>query len=374
MANHAYLSASASHRWMACPPSARLCAQEDDRTSEYAIQGSCAHELGQFLVEQALGRECRDPTEDLTYYNAEMQEAAEAYRDFVMEQVNAAKALCREPLVCVEQTLDYSKWVQHGYGTGDCVIVADGMLHVIDLKFGVGILVEADHNSQLMCYALGALDTFGCLYDFDRVRLSIFQPRRDNVDTWETSKAELLRWAEEILAPVARLAYKGEGEFKAGDHCQFCKVKATCRKRAEYAMELARFDFTDPPTLDEDEIAGILPRIDTLVSWAEDVKAWALQQALSGVTYPGWKLVEGRSNRKYSDEAAVAAVVTKAGFDPFEKKLLGITSMQKQLGKKRFDELLSGLIVKPQGKPVLVPETDKRPVFNTAADDFKEEI
>ena len=374
MANHAYLSASASHRWMACPPSARLCAQEDDRTSEYAIQGSCAHELGQFLVEQALGRECRDPTEDLTYYNAEMQEAAEAYRDFVMEQVNAAKALCREPLVCVEQTLDYSKWVQHGYGTGDCVIVADGMLHVIDLKFGVGILVSADHNSQLMCYALGALDTFGCLYDFDRVRLSIFQPRRDNVDTWETSKAELLRWAEEVLAPVARLAYKGEGEFKAGDHCQFCKVKATCRKRAEYAMELARFDFADPPTLDDDEIAGILPRIDTLVSWAEDVKAWALQQALSGVTYPGWKLVEGRSNRKYSDEAAVAAVVTKAGFDPFEKKLLGITSMQKQLGKKCFDELLSGLIVKPQGKPVLVPETDKRPVFNTAADDFKEEI
>ena len=374
MGNHARLSASASHRWMACPPSAKLCAQEDDRTSEYAIQGSCAHELGQFLVEQALGRECRDPTEDLTYYNAEMQEAAEAYRDFVMEQVNAAKALCKEPLVCVEQTLDYSKWVQHGYGTGDCVIVADGMLHVIDLKFGVGILVSADHNSQLMCYALGALDTFGCLYDFDRVRLSIFQPRRDNVDTWETSKAELLRWADEVLAPVARLAYKGEGEFKAGDHCQFCKVKATCRKRAEYAMELAKFDFADPPTLDEDEIAGILPRIDTLVSWAEDVKAWALQQALSGVTYPGWKLVEGRSNRKYSDEAAVAAVVTKAGFDPFEKKLLGITAMTRQLGKKRFEELLSGLIVKPQGKPVLVPETDKRPVFNTAADDFKEEI
>jgi len=374
MANHAYLSASASHRWMACPPSARLCTQEDDRTSEYAIQGSCAHELGQFLVEQALGRECRDPTEDLTYYNAEMQEAAEAYRDFVMEQLNAAKALCREPLVCVEQTLDYSKWVQHGYGTGDCVIVADGMLHVIDLKFGVGILVSAEHNSQLMCYALGALDTFGCLYDFDRIRLSIFQPRRDNVDTWETSKAELLRWAEEVLAPVARLAYKGEGEFKAGDHCQFCKVKATCRKRAEYAMELARFDFADPPTLAEDEIAGILPRIDTLVSWAEDVKAWALQQALSGVTYPGWKLVEGRSNRRYSDEAAVAAVVTKAGFDPFEKKLLGITSMQKQLGKKRFEELLGGLIVKPQGKPVLVPETDKRPVLNTAADDFKEEL
>ena len=374
MPKHAYLSASSSHRWLACPPSAKLCAQEEDRTSEYAIQGSCAHELAQYLVEKALGRECRDPTEDLTYYNQEMQEAAEAYRDFVMEQVAAAKVLCKDPLVCVEQTLDYSKWVEHGYGTGDAVIVADGMLQITDLKFGVGILVQADHNSQLMCYALGALDTFGCLYDIDRIRLSIFQPRRDNVDTWETSKEELLRWADGVLAPIAKLAYKGEGEFRAGPHCQFCRVKATCRKRAEYAMELAKYDFTDPPTLTEDEIAAILPQVDSLVSWAEDVKAWALQQALSGVTYPGWKLVEGRSNRKYADEAAVATVVAKAGYDPYEKKLLSITSMTKQLGKKKFEELLGGLVIKPQGKPVLVPETDKRPVLNTAAQDFKEEL
>ena len=373
MAKHAYLSASSSHRWLACPPSAKLCAQEADHTSDYAIQGSCAHELGQYLVEKALGRECRDPTEDLSYYDAEMQEAAEAYRDFVMEQVEAAKALCTDPLVCVEQVLDYSKWVEHGYGTGDAVIVADGVLHVVDLKFGVGIVVKAEHNSQLMCYALGALDTFGDLYDFDRIRLSIFQPRRDNVDTWETTKAELLRWADEVLAPIARLAYRGEGEFKAGDHCQFCKVKAICRKRAEYAMELAKYDFTEPATLSEDEIAAILPQIDTLVSWAEDVKAWALQQALSGTRYPGFKLVEGRSIRKYSDEAAVAEAVIKAGYDPFEKKLLGITAMQRQLGKKKFDELLNGLVIKPQGKPVLVPASDKRAELNTAADDFKEE-
>ena len=373
MAKHAYLSASSSHRWLACPPSAKLCAQEADRTSDYAIQGSCAHELGQYLVEKALGRECRDPTEDLSYYDAEMQEAAEAYRDFVMEQVEAAKALCTDPLVCVEQVLDYSKWVEHGYGTGDAVIVADGVLHVVDLKFGVGIVVKAEQNSQLMCYALGALDTFGDLYDFDCIRLSIFQPRRDNVDTWETTKAELLRWADEVLAPIARLAYRGEGEFHAGDHCQFCKVKATCRKRAEYAMELAKYDFTEPATLDEDEIAAILPQIDTLVSWAEDVKAWALQQALSGTRYPGFKLVEGRSVRKYTDEAAVAEAVTKAGYDPFEKKLLGITAMQRQLGKKKFDELLDGLVIKPQGKPVLVPASDKRAELNFAANDFMEE-
>ena len=373
MPKHAYLSASASHRWLACPPSARLCAQEEDKGSAYAMQGTCAHELAQYLLEKTLGRQCRDPTEDLSYYDAEMQEAAEAYCAFVMEQVEAAKKLCNDPLVCVEQTLDFSKWVEHGFGTGDAVIVADGLLHIIDLKYGVGILIEAERNSQMMCYALGALDTFGDLYDIDRIRMSVFQPRRDNVDTWDTTKEELLRWADEVLAPTAKLAYDGEGEFAAGDHCLFCKAKSTCRARAEYAMELAKYEFADAPTLDETEIAAILPQIDTLVSWAEDVKSWALQQALSGVRYPGFKLVEGRSIRKYTDEAAVAAIVTKAGFDPYEKKLLGITSMQKQLGKKRFDALLGELVIKPQGKPVLAPATDKRPEYKSAADDFEED-
>lgn len=373
MAKHAYLSASASHRWLACPPSAKLCAQEEDRGSPYAQQGTDAHELCQYLVERALGHKARDPTEDLTFYDSEMQEAAEGYCSFVMEQVAEAKKLCDDPLVCVEQTLDFSKWVEHGFGTGDCVIIADGLLHVIDFKYGVGVLVEATDNSQLKCYALGALDTFGDLYEIDRIRLSIYQPRRDNVDTFELTKDELLKWADEVLAPTAKLAYEGTGEFKAGTHCQFCKVKASCRKRAEYAMELAKYDFADAPTLEPDEIAAILPQIDTLVSWAEDIKAFALQQALSGVKYPHYKLVEGRSNRKYTDEGVVAAVVQNAGYDPFEKKLLGITAMTKQLGKKKFEELLSGLVIKPQGKPVLVPDTDKRPEFSTAQNDFMEE-
>lgn len=373
MAKHAYLSASASERWLKCPPSAKLCAQEEDRGSPYAQQGTDAHELCQFLVEQALGRPARDPTEDLTWYDAEMREAAEGYRDFVMEQVESAKELCKDPLVCVEQTLDFSKWVEHGFGTGDCVIVADDLLHIIDFKFGLGVLVEAKGNSQLMCYALGAVDTFGDLYDVRRIRLSIFQPRRENVDTWEITKEDLLKWADEVLAPTAKLAYEGEGEFTAGSHCQFCKVKATCRKRAEYSMELARYEFAEAPTLDAAEIAEILPQIDSLVSWAEDIKSYALQQALSGVRYPGWKLVEGRSNRKYTDEAAVAKAVSDVGYDPYEKKLLGITAMQKQLGRKKFEQLLSGLVVKPQGKPVLAPNTDTRPEFNTAANDFMEE-
>ena len=378
MAKHAYLSASASERWLKCPPSAKLCAQEEDRGSPYAQQGTDAHELCQHLVETALGRPSKDPTEDLTYYDAEMQESAEGYCDFVMEQVEAAKKLCKDPLVCVEQTLDFSKWVEHGFGTGDCVIVADDLLHIIDFKFGLGVLVTASGedgtgNSQLKCYALGALDTFGDLYNIRRIKLTIYQPRRENVDTFELTKEELLKWADEVLAPTAKLAYEGEGEFAVGDHCQFCKAKATCRKRAEYSMELAKYEFADAPTLDEDEIAAILPQIDTLISWAEDVKEYALKQALAGVRYPGWKLVEGRSNRKYTNETAVAEVVSKAGYDPYEKKLLGITAMQKQLGKKKFEQLLAGLIIKPQGKPVLAPNTDTRPEFNTAANDFMED-
>lgn len=373
MGKHAYLAASASSRWLACPPSAKLCAEAEDTGSSYAQQGTDAHSLCEHLLLTALGRESKDPTEDLTWYDAEMQEAAEGYRDFVMEQVEAAKQFCPDPFVCVEQTLDFSKWVPHGYGTGDCVIVADDLLHIVDFKYGVGILVGAENNSQLSCYGLGALDTFGDLYDIKRVRLSIYQPRRENSDTWEISKEDLLSWAENTLAPIAALAYNGEGDFCAGEHCQFCKVKAICRKRAEYSMELARYDFAEAPTLDEFEIAEILPKVDSLVSWASDIKEYALTQALTGVHYPGWKVVEGRSNRRYTDPDAVAAAVEKAGYEPYETKLLGITAMQRQLGKKQFETLLSGLIEKPQGKPVLAPETDKRPEFNTAENDFLED-
>lgn len=373
MAKHAYLAASASHRWLHCPPSAKLCAEVEETGSPYAQQGSDAHSLCEHLLLTALGRESKDPTADLTWYDAEMQEAAEGYRDFVMAQVEAAGQYCKDPYICVEQTLDFSKWVPDGFGTGDCVIVADDLLHVIDFKYGVGVLVEARDNSQLKCYGLGALDAFGDLYDIKRIRLSIYQPRRENEDTWELSREDLLRWADEVLAPTAKLAYEGEGEFTAGDHCQFCRVKATCRKRAEYAMELAGYDFAPPPTLCEGEIAAILPRIDALVSWAGDIKDYALLQALTGTHYPGWKVVAGRSTRRYKDPDAVAAIVTNAGYDPYEKKLLGITAMQRQLGKKQFDTLLAGQIEKPQGKPVLAPETDTRPVFNTAENDFKEE-
>jgi hypothetical protein len=225
----------------------------------------------------------------------------------------------------------------------------------------------------MMCYALGALDTFDGIYDIQTIRLTIFQPRRDNISTYEISKTDLMKWAEEILKPTAELAYNGEGEYNAGDHCQFCKAKATCRKRAEHNLELAQYDFEMPPNLDEAEISAILPRIDDLVAWAGDIKEYALQQAISGTEYPGFKVVEGRSIRKYTDEAAVASAVTDAGYDPYEKKVLGITAMTSLLGKKKFEELLGGMIMKPPGKPTLVPESDKRPALNTAKDDFSEE-
>jgi hypothetical protein len=374
---HAYLSASASHRWLACPPSAKLCANIADQTSEYAQQGTDCHELCAYLVEKALGRDTADPTENLTFYDAEMQNCAEEYRNYVLEQIEAAKEFCKDPQVMIEQRLDFSRWVENGFGTGDCVIVADELLQIIDYKHGLGVLVSAgddEHggNSQMMCYALGALELFDGIYDINQVKMTIFQPRRENISTYTISKEQLLKWADEILAPTAQLAYIGEGEFHAGDHCRFCKVKATCRKRAEYNLELAKYDFEMPATLDNTEIAAILPRIDEMISWGNDIKEYALKQAQSGVHFDGWKMVEGRSNRKFTDEAAVASKVKDAGYDPYEKKLLGITAMSTLLGKKKFEELLGELIYKPPGKPTLVPESDKRPAMNTAYEEFNE--
>lgn len=376
MPKHAYLSASASHRWLACPPSAKLCANIADQTSEYAQQGTDCHELCAYLVEKALGRAVTDPTENLTFYDAEMQICAEEYRNYVLEQIEAVKEFCKDPQVMIEQRLDFSRWVENGFGTGDCVIVAaDEVLQIIDYKHGLGVLVSAgdeEHggNSQMMCYALGALEAFGDIYDINQIKMTIFQPRRDNVSTYTISKDDLLKWAEEVLAPTAQLAYTGKGEFKAGDHCQFCKVKATCRKRAEYNLELAKYDFEMPATLDDIEIAAILAKVDEMISWGNDIKEYALQQAQSGVHFDGWKIVEGKSNRKFTDEAAVVFKVKDAGYDPYEKKLLGITAMSTMLGKKKFEELLGELVYKPPGKPTLVPESDKRPAMNTAIDDF----
>jgi len=372
MGKHALLSASSSHRWLNCPPSARLCETYEDHGSSYAAEGSDAHTLCEYKLKQALGIHAKDPTEHLSYYNSEMEDCANAYAAYIMEIVEMARQTCADPKVLIEQRLDYSRWVEAGFGTGDCVVITDGTLHVIDYKHGQGVLVEAEGNPQMKLYALGALEIFDGIYDIDEVSMIVYQPRRDNVSTHTVFKESLYQWAEEVLKPTADIAFDGGGEFACGEWCQFCKAKATCRKRAEENMALAAYDFADPSLLEHDEIAAILAKLDSLTSWASDVKEYALTEALKGVKFDGFKVVEGRSNRRYIDENAVAGTVGKAGYDPYEHSVLGITAMEKMLGKKRFAELLDGLIDKPAGKPTLVPQTDKRQELNitTAADDF----
>lgn len=371
--SHAVLSASSADRWLHCQPSVRLSEGFEDKGSGYAMEGTCAHALAEYKLRKALGYPAEDPTENLDFYNEEMDEATDGYVSYVLEQVQAAKETCADPTVMVEQRVDFSRWVKQGFGTADALVIADGMLHIIDLKYGTGIEVSAENNPQLKCYALGALDLFDDIYDIDDIALHIYQPRRTNVNEWQITKADLLTWAEEILKPAADLAWDGKGEFSCGDWCRFCKAKNVCRARAEENLKLAQHDFKLLPELSDAEIEIILSKVDDLVSWASDIKEYALQQALSGKEWHGFKLVEGRSVRKYTDETSVAKAVTDAGYDPYEKKLLGITAMQKLLGKSRFDELLSAYIEKPQGKPTLVPDSDKRPAMNTAKNDFMEE-
>jgi len=370
---HALLSASSSERWLHCPPSARLCESYDDKGSDYAAEGTDAHTLCEYKLRQVLGMEAEDPTENLTWFNEEMADCATGYATYVLEQVEAAKQTCADPVVMIEQRVDFSRWVASGFGTADCLIIADGTLKIIDYKHGRGIMVDATENPQMQCYALGALELFDGIYDIDIVHVTIYQPRRDNISTYELSKDELYRWADEVLKPTADLAFAGDGNFLCGEWCGFCKAKHDCRARADANMELARYDFKLPPLLTDEDIEDILSKVDDLVAWAADIKEYALQQAISGKDWTGYKLVEGRSNRRYTNETVVANAVSRAGFDPYERKILGVTAMQKLLGKSRFDELLAAYIEKPQGKPTLVPESDKRPAMNTAKNDFMEE-
>lgn len=370
---HAILSASSADRWLHCPPSVRLCENCEDNYSDYAAEGTDAHELCEFKLRQVLGMKAEDPSKNLAWFTDEMDDCSTDYADFVLEQVKSVKQFCSDPIVLIEQHVDFSRWVEFGFGTADCIIIADGTLHIIDMKFGRGVLIQADENPQLMCYALGALEFFDGIYDIDTVSMTIYQPRRDNISTYKIPKEQLYYWADEVLRPAAELAYAGDGDFLSGEWCGFCKVKNTCRARAEANLELAKFEFKLPPLLEDDEIEEILSQLDGLITWATDIKEYALQQAIHGKEWIGWKLVESRSNRKYTDESAVAKIIEHEGFDPYEHKILGITAMQKLLGKSRFGDLLNAYIEKPQGKPTLVPESDKRPVLNTVKNDFMEE-
>lgn len=376
MANHAVLSASASHRWLNCPPSVRLTERIPDNGSIYAAEGSEAHELCEYKLRQLLGMEAHNPLDTpvgLRYYDTTMEDAATSYAAYVLELLEEIRKTCSDPIVMVEQRLDFSRWVKDGFGTGDAVIVADGTLHVIDMKYGVGVPVSAEGNSQMRLYALGALDMFGELYDINTVVMTIYQPRLSSISTDTIGTTDLLDWAENTLRPLAELAYKGEGEQNAGSWCRFCKLRTTCHKRAEANLAMAQHDFKLPPVLSDEEIAVILDKLDDLISWASDIKEYALTAALHGTHFDGWKLVEGRANRRYIDENAVAQIVSGNGHDPYDHKLLGITAMEKLLGKKQFATLLADLVERPQGKPVLVPLSDKRPEMTNAKNDFANE-
>ncbi len=371
---HAVLSASSANRWLHCPPSVRLSEGYMDKASVFAMEGTSAHELCEYKLRSALGMEAENPTENLDFYNTEMEECAEGYATYILELVEKAKETCSDPVVMVEQRVDFSRYVPEGFGTADCIIIADETLNIVDYKHGKGVEVSAEDNPQMKLYALGALELFDCLYDISKVQMTIFQPRLSNVSVFVMDKADLLNWANDELTAKAELAFEGKGELCCGEWCKFCKAKANCKERAKVNMEMAQYEFRKSSLLTDEEVVKILSRIDELTSWASDVKNFALEQAVRGKQWPGWKVVEGRSNRKYTDEGAVAQVVKNAGYNPYDENIIGITNMTKMLGKEKFNELLGDFVERPQGKPTLVPEDDNRPEMNTAKEDFKEEI
>jgi len=377
MGRHALLSASSSKRWLNCTPSARLEEQfaEETGNSVYAEEGTAAHALAEHKLKRCLKRRSKRPVSD--YQCDEMEECTDGYVSYAMEQVELARQECKDPVVLIEQRLDYSAYVPEGFGTGDLLIVADRVLTVVDLKYGKGVAVDAEWNPQMMLYGLGALELFGAIYDIDTVRMTIYQPRLESVSTWEISVPELMEWVETELKPKAQLAINGKGEFKSGSWCRFCKAKDTCRARAEEYLRLAQMEFKAPALLTDDEIAEVLKVADELARWSADVYAYAQDEAVTrGKKWDGFKLVEGRTCRKYTDEEEAAEAAVAAGYtDIYKKSLIGITEMEKLMGKKRFAEILGKLVYKPQGKITLVPESDKRQevMAATAEADFKEE-
>lgn len=374
---HAILSASASHRWLHCTPSVRLEQGFEAETSIFAAEGTVAHELSEHKLRKFLKIKSRKPKSE--FQCDEMEEYTDVYVNFAIELITKVRQSCKDPIVLIEQRLDFSNYVPEGFGTGDLVIVADKTLYIVDLKYGKGVEVSAEENPQMMLYALGALNLFEALYDIETVNMTIVQPRLESISTYEIEVNELITWAEIELKPKAELAIKGEGEFVPGEHCRFCRARATCRARSESFLAVARFEFKMPDLLTDSEVEDVLSLADQLSKWAADIYTYATEKAINeGKEWTGYKLVEGRSNRKYSDETSVIEVVTNAGYkDIYKKTLLGITDMEKLLGKKKFETILGNLIEKPKGKITLVSESDKRKPIkldNTAEADFKEEI
>lgn len=383
---HARLSPSAAARWINCPGSvalSELCPPPG--SSDYADEGTLAHliaenkvllasdEITQTFYDKRLENALKSQ-----YYCGEMEEATDYYRDRVMEIYCEGLKKDSAAELMVEQRFDLGLWIPECFGTSDAVVIAGDTIEVIDLKYGKGVKVDAVGNPQLRLYGLGAAALYSGVYDLEKVRMTIIQPRLDHVSTEELSMVELFDWAKKTVKPAAKAALGKNAPTACGDWCRWCPAKATCRTRAEKQLDLARYEFQKPPLLQPDEIGEILREAEELQKWAADVQAYALEQALAGEHYDGWKLVEGRSVRKYADELKVADTLRANGWEDaliYERKLLGLTAMEKLVGKKKLTETLGELIVKPAGKPVLVPASDKRPEINAVAsakEDFKD--
>lgn len=386
--SHALLSASGASRWINCTPSARL---EDSfgprESSVYANEGTLAHELSELYIKHDVLKTIDDDTFDECFvrimdnelFSEEMLDMVPVYVDYCTAQLNEAQTANPFAIMEIEQQLDLTEFVPESFGTADCVIINDSVLEIIDLKYGKGIPVYAEWNKQLMLYALGALRKYDTMYDIEEVRMTIVQPRLNNISTYQMSVSELLDWATNELMPAAKLAFEGKGELKAGNWCRFCACKNKCRALYDKQLELAKYDFQEPMLLSDEEIADVLTRIGQLVEWANSVKEYAQAEAVNnGKVWPGFKLVEGVSRRKWLDEDAVAEAIfarmPEATEDQiYDLKLKTITQVEKLFGKKVVAEKLSDVIVKPEGKPTLVPLDDKRPALGVedARNDFK---
>ena len=370
---HSILSPSSAHRWIACPPSARKAALHPDTPSIYAEEGTEAHRLAEHKVSMWLGRRTDDPRPGMKHLTREMEDCTDEYALFIQERMDELKRTGIMPTVFTEERLDLSRWAPECFGTADCVIVGDGAFHVIDLKYGRGVEVGCEQNPQMMMYALGAIGSFGSLYDVDDVALTIFQPRLGNISTWMTTRKDLLTWGDEVLRPAAMLAMSGGGELHAGPHCRFCPVRESCRERARWCLEVAGEEFAamSPDELTVDEIAGILERSDEVERMLSDVRGLALRLLGEGHGIPGWKLVEGRALRRWSEPDAVAGRLEAMGLDPYEeRKVLSVATAEAMLGRKAFQEKLGDLVARPHGKTTLAREADRRPAITGRVTDF----
>lgn len=375
MGAHARFSPSAANRLIHCPPSLVLGEAFEDEESPYAAEGSAGHALAEHLIKKYLKQRTTRPVSD--YYSDDLLEAVDDYVSFVIGEIEEARQKYTSSLFSVEQRVDVSDYVPDCFGTADMVIVTDRMVHIIDLKLGKGVPVYAEDNPQLKIYGLGVLELAEMLFNIENVRLTIYQPRLSNSSTWDISPSDLKAWGEKTLRPAGELALKGEGDLSAGSWCRFCKARFTCRQRAEENLKLAQMEFKAPALLTDDEIAEVLRTADELAKWASDVYAYAQDQAIvHHKVWKGFKLVMGKSNRKYTSEEEVAAAASAAGYtDIYKKSLIGITEMERLMGKKEFARILGALVYKPEGKVTLVPESDKREAIqsSTAEADFKED-